>query len=134
MSWRYFEKFGRVYEKYLSKRGEGTTLAEQTATAVNRLVNMWFQNGDTYDNVRTVLYGGLNDLSPCANWLYMYRPETRDILDRIPRCYTLLDYEGVLTSLADLLLNEQAMESVSHTPAQGSIYKCTGPFGCRWPE
>lgn len=107
---------------------------EQTATAVNRLVNMWFQNGDTYDNVRTVLYGGLNDLSPCANWLYMYRPESRAILDRIPRCCTLLDYEGILTSLADLLLDEQAMETASQTLTQGSIYKCKGPFACRWPE
>lgn len=134
MSWKYFEKFGPVLNKYMPERGKGTTIAAQTATAVNRLVSKWFQNGDIYDNVRTVLYGGLNDLSPCANWMYKHRPESRDILNRIPRCCSYHDYEDLLAALADLLLDEQSLELYMQVPSQDSIYDCRGPFACRWLE
>ena len=50
VNWNYFDKFEEEKERYLPDRGEGETKATQIVTAVNKLIYMWYNNGDIFDN------------------------------------------------------------------------------------
>ena len=128
MNWSYFEKFEKVNDEYLPAMGEGDTIATQTATAVNKLVYKWYNDGDVYDNVHSPMQGWCNYIDSYANWLYTYRPESREILGRIYECSTHEAYESILADLADLLLDEELMHAANKFPKNGTVYKCDGPF------
>jgi len=128
--WEYFNKFDAVVDEYLPQRGEGSTIANQIVTAVNKLVYKFFNDGDVYDNRHGL--EGWNDLSSYANWLYKYVPETQYTLDIInEKDYISEDgYVEILQLLADLTLTDKFLEPYAHQDKQGSIYKCDGPFKC----
>lgn len=128
MRWEYFNKFDKVSDMYLPPYGEGGTMATQTATAVTKLVYKWFNDGDVFDNVHTMMDGWCNDLSSYANWLYKYQPDSQPVLDRIYRCCNGAGYSDMLAALADLLMDEERLAKDNERPATGSVYYCDGPF------
>lgn len=126
-----FEKYEAVLDKYMPASGEGETIASQIATAVNKIIYKWYNDGDVYDNVNSPMNGWANDLSSYANWLmrYIEDEEVHDILCRIAVCHTDEDYETlVLEPLADATLHDWYLEPYSKMEKVGSIYKCEGPF------
>ena len=126
MTWRYFDRFEDVTDKYMPSMGEGETMASQICTAVNKLVYKWYNDGDVYDNTY-VMDGWCNDLSSYANWLYENAP-CQEILDRISNCFSDSEYEKILKDLADKLLDAEWLESMNKEQKRGSIYECDGPF------
>lgn len=131
VDWSYFDSFEAIsYEEnggYMPHRGEGSTMASQTATAVNMLVHKWYNDGDVYDN-RYALGGWLNDISDAANWLAKNIDGARPILERIFYIKTEEEYEHILKDLADLCLDPMLIESLAEERARGSIYHCEGEF------
>lgn len=122
------ERFDPITNKYMPDRGEGTTIASQTVKALNRLISQFYVNGDVYDN-RYGLRGWCNYVDSCANWLYAHADsETITILDRISTARTEDDYEEILWALANHLYDEGYLKSVENLPAEGTIYKCKGPY------
>lgn len=124
VDWDYFDKFTPIVNDYIPDQGEGETMASQIATAVNKLIYRWYNDGDTYDYVN----GFIGGLSTYANWLYKYVPETRNILDSITNVYNDDEYENILKRLADLTLNEEFLWEYSTESMKNSIYECDGPF------
>jgi len=124
--WSEFNRFQTADDRYLPMTGEGTTMAEQIVTAVTKLVYKWYNDGDVYDNT-VMLDGWCNDLSSYANWLYKYTPWVQDILERVWYAYGDDEYEEILWDLACNLLDMEDLEGYE-VPAQGTIYKCDGPF------
>lgn len=124
VDWDYFDKFTPIVNEYIPDQGEGETMASQIATAVNKLVYRWYNDGDTYDYVN----GFIGGLSTYANWLYKYVPETRNILDSITNVYNDDEYENILKRLADLTLNKEFLWEYSTESMKNSIYECDGPF------
>lgn len=127
VDWSYFDKFDSVLDKYMPSRGEGDTKASQIATAVNKLIYKWYNDGDVYDN-NYGMAGWANDLSSYANWLFSNVPEADTILNRIEDCSNDHEYESILRDLADTYLNEDALSYWANEPSVGSIYDCSGPF------
>lgn len=127
MEQEYFEKFEEINDKYLPDYGEGDTFASQAVTAVNKLIYKWFNDGDVYDNTYH-LKGWANDLSSYANWLYNHIEKSKYYLNEIKGALTEKDYEEILVSLADLILNEDFLTKANEMPTVGSIYDCDGPF------
>lgn len=127
MAQEYFDKFEEINDKYLPDYGEGNTFASQAVTAVNKLIYKWFNDGDVYDNTYH-LKGWANDLSSYANWLYNHIEKSKYYLKEIKDALTEKDYEEILVSLADLILNEDFLTKANEMPTVGSIYDCDGPF------
>ena len=125
VSWNYFDRFDGVLERYMPRMGEGTSYASQIATAVNKLVYKWYNDGDVYDN-RYELKGWCNDLSSYANWLVMNVGAVE--LLKIKFAKTEGDYEQILKGVADLLLDEEMLAVLDKRPLKGTIYECEGPF------
>ena len=119
-------------DTFLPSYGEGETLANQAVSAITKLVYIWYNDGDVYDNTYG-LEGWANDLSSYANWLYKYIPESQEILDRIDKANTESDYEDlILRPLADKFLNPDYLNYLNtFAEKQGSIYDCDGPFEFR---
>lgn len=114
----------------MPSRGEGETMASQIATAVNKLVYKWYNDGDVFDN-NYILKGWCNDLSSYANWLDKYVSDGTDcdlILHEIVWCRNEGDYEQLLFALAKKLLDPEYLELMDEEPKQGSIYDCEGRY------
>lgn len=129
VDWSYYdnEKFDRIDDKYLPRKGEGDTKATQIVTAVNKLVYKWYNDGDVYDNTG-YLSGWANDLSSYANWLYNNTNRgVQEILEGVFDCGGD-DYEDLLQELTDTLLDGDVLEAYHKEPKVGSIYDCEGPF------
>ena len=127
MHWDYFDKFDEVNNKYLPWQGQGDTMATQIATAVNKIIYKFYNDGDVFDNTH-YLKGWCNDLSSYANWLYKYVDNSNDILNRIEVAKTEKDYEDMLVSLADTLLDKDFLEEMNKIQKVGTVYECDGPF------
>lgn len=123
-SWDDF-KFPKT-SKYLPSTGDGDTLATQAATAVNKLIYKFWNDGDVFDN-NYGLKGWANDISGSANWLYYYVPETREILNRI---YEIGSDEGAYKDLLWDLGNlvETKIDELANSPREGDAYDEDGPF------
>jgi hypothetical protein len=126
VDWDYFDRFEWLIGKYMPPRGEGENRASQIATAVNKLIYKWYNDGDVFDNTHT-LKGWCNDLSSYANWLDT-NTGSGYILDRIEYCYTYGDYEQLLKELADELIDEDYLAVMEKKDKIGSIYDCDGKF------
>ena len=125
----YLDNFNDIIHKYVPPIGEGDTKASQIATAVNKLIFKWWNDGDVYDNVRGHLSGWCNDLSSYANWLFIHtNADVRNILLSIENCYTEDNYTELLCILGDELLTEEVLTAAANEPKVESIYKCRGPF------
>ena len=127
VSWDYYNRFKGVMGLYLPNRGEGSTMANQIVTAINKLIYKWYNDGDVFDN-NYVLEGWANDLSSYANWLYTNVSASRPILDQIKDCYNDSEYEDLLQELADEFLDSEYLEAWSNRPTVGSIYDADGPY------
>lgn len=128
VDWSYFDRFKQVNERYLPDRGEGSTMATQTVTAVNKLVYKWYNDGDVYDNTHS-LSGWCNDLSSYANWLYANNDERmKGLMLEIYDASSESDYEDLLKKIVDLMLDEEDLEKKNNEGTRGSIYECDGPF------
>lgn len=126
VSWDYFDRYDAVIGRYMPAQGEGESFASQIATAINKLVYKWYNDGDVYDN-QYALCGWWNDLSSYANWLLMNARAVE--LLRIRTAKTSGDYEQILKALADAFLgDEEQMELFAKRPKVDTIYKCDGPF------
>lgn len=125
--WSEFDKFGMVINGFMPAEGEGSTMASQICTAVNKLVYKWYNDGDVFDNTHGMC-GWANDLSSYANWLYEHVYESRDVLDEIERCFTDGDYEDLLYSLCEACLDLEDLEYWDREDKVGSIYTETGKF------
>lgn len=128
MNW---DKFYAVNEKWLPSYGEGDNMATQIATAVNKLIFKWLNDGDVFDNTY-FLAGWANDLSSYANWLYHYAGavcllEIRDIDSEE-------GYTQLLAKLAETYLVPSILTTYEGKPAIGSVYSCEGPFEYREKE
>ena len=133
MGREYFEKFEEIINKYLPDYGEGDTFASQAVTAVNKLIYKWFNDGDVYDNTYHLI-GWANDLSSYANWLYHNIERTKYYLNEIKDVLTEEEYEEILASLADIVLDEDFLIKANEMPTVGSIYDCDGPFRYSYDE
>ena len=132
VDWKYYKRFKAVNEKYLPDMGEGETMATQIATAVNKLVYKWYNDGDVYDNTGCMT-GWANDLSSYANWLREYT-DTTSILDGIWTCYIDDDDEMLLKTLADRLLDDNYLEQMAQREKVGSVYDAEGPYRFEWHD
>ena len=122
-----FSRFEMVIDRFMPMEGEGNTKASQIATAVNKLVYKWFNDGDVYDN-NYGLEGWANDLSSYANWLDQ-NTNAGDILCEIFDIGgSESDYEDILYGLADRLLDAEDLENLEKEEKTGSIYKCDGAY------
>lgn len=127
VDWGYFDQFDYINNQYLPDSGEGSTMATQICTALNKLVYKWYNDGDVFDNTHG-LEGWANDLSSYANWLYKHVPASKSILDQIFDIYQEGEYENLLAQLCDTLFDAEDMENYDKQPKQGSVYNCDGPF------
>lgn len=128
VDWNYFDSFEKINEKYLPPRGEGESKATQIVTAINRLIYKWYNDGDVFDNTHG-MKGWLNDVSDCANWLDKNtKEEASEILHRIYECRNDDEYEEILKSLADTLLDEAYLQEQEKIKKEGSVYDCAGVF------
>lgn len=127
VDWNYFDKFEKVNKDYLPDRGEGETKATQIVTAVNKLIYMWYNNGDIFDNTH-YLDGLFNDVSSYANWLAKNTSKAEEILNKISSCRNEGDYEDLLKELADTLFEESYLKQQNELPKVDSICKCDGEF------
>lgn len=121
------EDFHYLIAEFMPTRGEGDTMASQAATAVNKLIYKFYNDGDVFDNTHA-LEGWANDLSTYANWLFKFVPKSASILSGIEDCYTEEDYQELLRDLAAAVLNEETLDSLADQPAVSSIYSQSGPF------
>lgn len=126
VDWGYYDRFNEITKKFLPDCGEGETMASQIVTAVNKLVYKWYNDGDVYDNTR-YLTGWWNDLSSYANWLHEHTNQ-KPVLEKIWKCATDDDYEGILKELADNLLEAGFLEGKAIEAKTGTIYNCDGVF------
>lgn len=129
MSWT--DKYDDVIDTYMPDMGEGDTRASQTATAMNKLMYKWYNDGDVFDNhwKDGLFLGGFNDLSSYANWLYKYGPKRlRFMMQGVHSCESDSDYEELLEMMAAECLDESYLEYMSQEDRVGSIYNCNGPF------
>ena len=135
VNWGYYDKFNKILDKYMPTSGEGESMASQIATAINKLVYKWYNDGDVYDNTNPAgLTGWANDLSSYANWLAENVDGAKEILDRI---YNINygdngEYEDLLKDLADSYLTSEFLETCENHPKEGSIYDCDGAY--KWDE
>ena len=128
VNWDYYDKFEAVNDKYLPYKGEGATKAMQIATAVNKLVYKYYNDGDVFDNTHG-LEGWANDLSSYANWLYYHTTDkAEEILNKIYEVKTESEYEDLLKELADELLNEEYLAELNTIKKEKTIYECDGKF------
>lgn len=127
-----YEQEQDILGNYLPPRGEGETMASQIATAVNKLVYKWWNDGDVYDN-NYGMEGWANDLSSYANWLYRYVPVTKSILEGIYHCNTEQEYETILCKLLAATSDAEDLENWEKQLRIGSVYDCSGPFSWRDP-
>lgn len=128
VDWGYYNKFDDILNQYLPDRGQGDSFASQVVTAVTKLVYKWYNDGDVYDNTKW-LEGWANDLSSYANWLRKYcGQEVESYLDSIWDCQSDEMYEDLLKNVADELLDEYYLESISEEDPRGDIYRCDGPY------
>lgn len=130
VGWDYYNspKLRNIEDKYLPRRGEGETMAEQIVTATAKLVYKYYNDGDVFDNVNSNLPSWANDLSDYANWLYYNAHGTKSILNSIYGMSSKDAYENLLKQLVDLTNTEEYLEPYSKIPKEGSIYECDGPF------
>lgn len=127
VSWKYFDHYEGIIDRYMPPSGEGHSFASQIVTAINKLIYKWYNDGDIFDNTH-YMEGWCNDLSDYANWLDTYVDEAYDILDKIRFCHTESGYEEILKELADTILIPNYLEEMNKEPKKGSIYKCKGRF------
>lgn len=127
VSWGYFDQYEGIIDRYMPWRGEGETLASQTATAINKLIYKWYNDGDVFDNTHG-MDGWVNDLSDYANWLDTYVEKSREVLSKIMSCNSNSRYEDILKELADTVLIPSYLEEINNKPKEGSIYRCKGRF------
>lgn len=140
VKWSYFDRFDPILDKYLPEEGDGDSLATQIVAATQKLIYMYYQNGDYYDNYHTRYPESWNDVSGYANWLHD-NTDAGYILDHIFDTATFdggwgyLDpmyYEYILKGLADHLLNEDVLTPASKLPKVGDVYAVNkGIFECR---
>lgn len=102
-------------------------MATQITTAVCKLVYKWFNDGDIFDTTY-YLTRGCNDLSSYANWLYIFAPEAREILDGITECRTFGDYDDLLYRLCEKCQKMDYLSEYAKKDKIGSIYECEGKF------
>ena len=119
-----------LVKKYVAPSGEGTNMATQAMTAVNKLIYMWYNNGDVYDCTNRKYAWG-NKIESYANWLYKYT-QCEDILDAVRDCHSDEEYEEILENLAYEFLNPNYLEYLEKMPKVDSIYTCEGPFQCEY--
>lgn len=127
VNWSYYEKFESLNDKYLPSRGDGTNMATQAVTAINKLVYKWYNDGDVYDNTH-YLTGWCNDISGSANWLAKYIPETEVILNRVWNIYSESEYEDILKEVANIVFDEQLLSKLETQEKQGDAYGEDGNF------
>ena len=129
LDWDDFDQFVPIINKYIPIVGEGDTMASQAATAVNRLVYKWFNDGDVFDNVMGGMQGWANDLSSEANWLLKHCPERgAEILFDISKCFIDSDYTDMLFRLAQAIIDPEYLKGLAEQQKVDSIYECEGPF------
>ena len=127
VDWSYYHKFDTLNDKYLPDMGDGTNMATQAVTAINKLVYKWYNDGDVYDNTHYIT-GWCNDISGSANWLAKYIPETEVILNRIWNIYSKSEYENILKEVADIVFDEQLLSKLETQEKQGDAYGEDGNF------
>ena len=125
--WDDFDRFECVINKYMPSRGEGETMASQTATAVNKLVYKFFNDGDVFDNTY-YLEGWWNDLSTYANWLANHVNGAENILDRIQYCKCYDDYAELLYDLCTVCLDDVLLNFLNANDKISSIYEEKGKY------
>lgn len=126
INWRDFDVFSEEIHKYMPAYGEGDTMASQIATAVNKLVYKWFNDGDVYDNT-FALEGWANDLSSYANWLDKYA-DGDGVMHMIEDAVTEDDYTRVLWHIAETFISAPYLAHMNTRAKVGSIYDCDGDF------
>lgn len=128
VDWDYFDRFESLIDTYMLPRGEGETMASQTVTAVNKLIYMYYNNGDIFDNTTGWVQGFCNDITSYANWLYIFVSESREALNGVFKCHSEADYTLVLKNVADTLLKYDFLEALNEKPKAWSIYDAEGKF------
>lgn len=128
INWEDFDSFGPVLDKYMPEYGEGETMANQIATAVNKIGYRWFNDGDT-------ISGDCEPSNDCAagevcqygNWLDKNVPEASAFFGRW--IDTLIGgdcdedtYKEFLCEMFETLLDEKLLEKYTDEKKVDSIY------------
>ena len=130
VDWDVYDAFKKL-TTVLPICGEGSFIIEQIATAVNKLVYKWYNDGDVFDN-NFGMEGWLNDLSSYANWLSQYVFGMQPILQQIQFCHTEGEYEQLLLHLWKHA--ESILDDYKAQPKVGSVYECAGAFRYTEPQ
>lgn len=133
VDWSEFNKFEEVNNEYLPDYGEGNTMATQIATAVNKIIYKYFNDGDVFDNTY-YLEGWANDISSYANWLYNNIDGCDTILEKIYNIKSEGEYEDMLYELAEHCLSKDFIEKYAESKKVSSVYDADGPFKFELPE
>ena len=131
VDWGYYDKFQNITDKYLQDVGQGDNMATQAVTAMTKLVYKYYNDGDVFDNSN--LYGGCNDLSSYANWLYenVLDDKMKSVAKEMVAWYDELKYQYGLKLLADFVFDEKLLCELEKKSVSDDIYKCEGPFEYR---
>ena len=119
--WSDYDQFEDILNRYLPEEGQGETRAEQAVTAVNNLVYAFYDRG-------TVIAESLPEYDPdleCyAKWLRKHT-SSRAVLLRIKLedAENLDSYAEYLFELADYLLDEPRLKTLSKYKTVGDIYE-----------
>ena len=108
--------------------GEGETIASQTVTAVNRLYEGWYKDGDVFDNTGGAFPPNSAQISECANWLFAYVPEVRETLEMVYECARDFEYDYIINKLVRIITEQGFLKEKAEREAVDSIYTCEGPF------
>lgn len=118
------DKYYEVLTQYLPDTGEGDTMATQLATAVDRIVYRWFNDGDTI---------WTDECQPFADWLWENIDGIDTVIDDMnqymfagfPYIKDLTFrgiYENCLKRILDIATDRELLNSLDSRPLEGSVF------------
>lgn len=132
VDYSYYRRFNKLNSIYFQDEGEGTTMATQLITAINKLVYEYYNNGLVYDNTSKDWKDcdcREDDLCSFANWIHKYYPGLRPILDKVKTITKNSEYEKILKELVSSVMNETFLRNENNKPkTSASVYDIDEPF------
>lgn len=122
------DKYYEVLTQYLPDTGEGDTMATQLATAVDRIVYRWFNDGETI---------WTDECQPFADWLWQNIDGIDAVIDDMNQ-YMFVGfpyikdwtfrgiYENCLKKILDIATDRDLLNDLDSRPKEGSVFDSQG--------
>lgn len=119
--WSDYDQFEDILNRYLPEDGQGETRAEQTVTAINKLVYAFYNNDAV---IADALPEYDPDLKSYATWLRKHTSSRAVLLlVKLEDAEDLDSYAEYLYELTDYLLDEPKLRTLSKYNTVGDIYE-----------